>query len=231
MLKLLYTPADAALAARLERDLRGAGYDFDGGTPVVIPLLSPAALKDRAFNDAINAALDGGQHITPVIAAPIDAIPHVLDHLPAADMREGYALDALKANVDAALSPDARLPMRVLTPSRRQANRSAGLFVALLALIMFGVGLYGIGVLGIQRPQEEYDNIDTEVALTRNPLVAPVLATYAQFLPRSSEEAANYESTLRAVPTVYRPLVMVTATAYAENAARPQVTPRPTDGN
>lgn len=227
MLKLLYTPTDAALAARLETDLRGAGYDFTDGKPVLIPILSPAALNDATINAAINAALDRGEHITPVIAAPI-TFPRLIDHLAFADFTEEYALDALKTNIDAALSPEARLPLAVLTPSRQKANRSFGLIMVGIVLFMFVVGLYAVGVLKIQMPQEEYDAIDTEVALTIQPIVAPVLATYAQFLPRSTDEAANYAATLRVVPTVYRPLMAATATAYAEHADDPVITQRPT---
>lgn len=223
MLKLIYTPTDAALANRIEGDLRGAGYNFADGTPILIPILSPAALKDQALNDALIAALDRGQHITPVISASVE-IPHLIDHLVFTDFTSGYNIDALKVNIDAALSPDTALPMRVLTPSRQRANRSAGLVVGAVVLFMFVVGLYGIGVLKIQRPQEEYDGVETEFALTRDLLAAPELAIYGQFLPRSTDEAANYEATLRAVPTVYRPLMAVTATAYAQGTIAPTPT-------
>lgn len=235
MLKLLYTQADSGLAARLDADLRREGYDFAAGKPILIPLLSPAALNDAALNAEIVAALDRGQYIIPVIAAPLE-MPHLIDHLAVADFSGGYDLDALKALLDAAHAPDARLPMRVLTPSRRAANRTAGLVVVAIVLVMFVVGLYAVGVLGIQMPQEEYNAVDTEAAATINAIVGPELEQYARFLPRSTEEAANYAATLRAVPTVYRPLMERTATAYAQGTFVPtpgapaEATPEVTDG-
>ncbi len=223
MLKLVYTPSDSALATRLESELKSAGYSFTDGSPVLIPILSPAALNDQAVNDAIVAALDAGQQITPVIAAPLQ-IPRLIDHLSLADFTEGKDdFATLKANIDAALSPEARLPMRVLTPSRQKMNRSAGIVVAVIALGMFLVGLYAVGVLGIQMPQDEYNAVDTEAAMTRDPILIPILGTYSRFFPRSTDEATVFPSTLERIPTVYRPLIARTVTALA----LPSPTPLP----
>ncbi len=230
MLKLVYSPTDAALATRLESELRSAGYNFTDGPPVLIPIMSPAALNDQAVNDAINAALDAGQHLTPVIATAIQ-LPRLIDHLPLADFTNGKDdLATLKANIDAALSPEGRLALRVLTPSRRKANRSAGIVVAVVALGMFLVGLYAVGVLGIQMPQEEYNAVDTEAAQTRDPILVPILGTYARFFPRSTDEATVFPATLERIPTVYRPLIARTVTALSLPTATPvpaTATPEP----
>jgi hypothetical protein len=76
-------------------------------------------------------------------------------------------------------------------------------------------------VLHLQAPVEEYNGIDTMVALTRDVIVAPQLQIYAEFLPRSTEDATNYVATLLAVPSPYRPLVAQTATAVAQTVAAP----------
>lgn len=221
MLKVLYNANDARLANRIESDLRNAGYDLlpaDQGMArddVLIPILSPAAQREDTILDAIYAALDRSQHVLPVIAQPVD-IPRTFNHLPVVDFSETYDFNALKASVDAALSSNARLPLKVLTPATRRANRTTGLVVALIAVFMFLVGLYAVGVLKIQMPQEEYNAVDTEAAMTRDAITAPELEIYARFLPQSTEDAANYQATLQAVPTAYRPLMAMTATAHAQ---------------
>ena len=232
MLKLLYNATDARLANRIESDLRDAGYELlpaDQGMTrddVLIPILSPAAQRERAIQDAIDAALDRSQHVLPVIAQPVE-IPRTIDHLPMLDYSDAYDFAALKANVDAALTPNARLPLKVLTSSTRRANRAAGLVVALIAVLMFLVGLYAVGVLKIQMPQEEFSAVDTEAAMTRDAIVAPELEIYGQFLPRSTEDAANYPATLQAVPTVYRSLMALTATAHTQGTV---IAPTPPAG-
>lgn len=226
MIKLVYTSTDAALASRLLNDLNGAGYPAEdiakSGSQtredVLIPLLSPAALQDAALNTRLIQALDNGQHIVPVLAAPV-ALPRLIDHLEGIDYSSGIDLAPLRARLDAIAQGYARLPLKVLTPTARKANWQVGLWVALAALIMFGVGLYGVGVLGIQAPQQEYDAVETEAAATINAIVRPELEQYANFLPRSTEEAANYQATLRAVPTVYRVFMGLTATAVAADPA------------
>ncbi len=221
MLRVLYNATDARLASRIESDLRGAGYELlpaDQGMTsgdVLIPILSPAAQREDVMLDAIYAALDRGQHVLPVIAQPVE-LPRTIDHLAVLDFSEAYDFAALKANVDAAQSPDARLPLKVLTPTTRRANRAAGLVIALIVLFMFLISLYAIGVLKIQMPQEEFNAVDTEAAMTRDAIAAPELEVYGQLLPRSTEDAANYPATLQAVPTVYRPLMALTATAHAQ---------------
>jgi len=93
--------------------------------------------------------------------------------------------------------------------------------LAVAVLVMFAVGLYAVGVLHIQAPIQEFNSVDTEVALTVDKLVAPVMATYELYYPHSTQDAINYPSTLAAIPTVYRPLVAATATAIIATPVRP----------
>jgi hypothetical protein len=226
MIKLIYTQTDAALAGRLLSELNGAGYPAEdlvkGGNQaradVLIPVLSPQANGDAAVQTRISQALDNGQHIIPVLASPV-ALPRLIDHLGALDYSGGIDLAPLRARLDEIAAGNARLPLKVLTPNARKANRQAGLWVGLAALVMFGAGLYGVGVLGIQAPQDEYDTVATEAAATINAIVRPELEQYANFLPRSTDDAASYPATLRAVPTVYRVFMGLTATAVAADPA------------
>jgi hypothetical protein len=80
---------------------------------------------------------------------------------------------------------------------------------------MFAIGLFAVAVLNVEAPVEEFNAIDTEVAATRDFLIAPTLDGYLRFLPGSAEEASVYPATVQAVPTRIRPFVAATATAVA----------------
>lgn len=209
MLKVINASAEQTLAQRIIGDFRQAGYEVGSGAPasgdVVIVLLS----ADAALQAALINALDLGLRVVPVMAAQPVPVPKLIDHLEVVDLADGYDFAILRQQVDAEMS---RRPMRVLTPTRQRSNRQAGVVVAIAAVIMFAAGLYAVGVLGIQAPLKEFNTEYTMDAMTRDVIVKPVMATYAQFLPQSTDDAANYPATLRAVPTVYRPLVAGTAT-------------------
>ncbi len=212
MLKVVSAPGDQAVAQRIVGDFRQAGYDVSAERPVhgdvAIILLS----DDAGLVAVLDHALDLSLRIVPV-RAQLVAVPKLINHLEVVDFSDGYDFAILRQQVDAEMAPDARRPMRVRTPAIRRSNRNAGIVVGIAALIMFAVGLYAVGVLGIQAPMQEFNTDYTMMAMTRDLIVKPVMATYAQFLPKSTEDALNYPATLNAVPTVYRPLVELTATA------------------
>lgn len=223
MLKIIYSPSDAALSERIMADLRNAGYPIEdlrnrdavqNSKDVLIAVLSEKANNDATTHNLLIRALDNGQHIIPVLAESTE-IPKLINHLPVLDFSSGYDFAALRSQVDALLLPDAPQPLRVLTPTVKRSNRTVGILLGLLALFWFAAGLYGVGVLGLQAPADEYNAVDTEVALTQAFFINPELDRYGLFLPDTTEEAQNYQSTLRAVPTVYRPFAAETATSYA----------------
>ncbi|MDX2138305.1 MAG: hypothetical protein SF123_09435 [Chloroflexota bacterium] len=218
MLTLINSQSDAALAQRIRRDVSAAGYGLTDSArsreDVALLVLSQAALTDAQWQGALNDALDRGQHIVP-IQADATPLPKLIDHLTPVDMRAGYTFAPLHAAIDAALSPDAGLALKVLTPATRRSNNQSGLVVGLIALAMFIIGVIGVAVFNIEAPIEEFNAIDTQVALTRDPLIAPTLESYLRFLPGSPDEAAVYAATVEAVPTRLRPFVAATATAVA----------------
>ena len=222
MLKIITSSSDAHVAQRIREDFTAAGYQIDEGTPVrgdvVLLLVSPTAFADKDFMARLDQALDLSLHIIPVASLPL-TLPDLIGHLEVLNFSDGYDFEALKARVDQAPSP---LTMRVLTPTVKRSNRRVGIVLGLVAVFVFVVGLIAVGVFHLQAPVEEYNGIDTMVALTRDILAAPQLQIYAEFLPRSTEDAANYIPTLLAVPSPYRPLVAMTATAVAQTLATPQ---------
>ena len=224
MLKVINTSSDQAVAQRILTDFRQTGYEISSEPlvhgDIAILLLSQTAIADQTLQAALIKALDLSLHIVPVMIQAVE-LPELINHLDVIDFSSGYDFAVLRQQVDLERSPEAPMVMRVRTPNVKRSNRSAGIVLAVAALIMFAVGLYAVGVLHIQAPIQEFNSVDTEVALTVDKIVAPVMATYAQFYPRSTQDAANYVATLKAVPTVYRPFVEATATAIIATPVRP----------
>lgn len=199
---IIYSPTDQALAQRLQGDL--SGENPPGEDNSVIVLVSPPANTDRDVMAALEQALDENRHIVPVLAQG-EALPKLIEHLEALDFRAGYDVDALRARLAA---PDGEFHMRVRTSRVANANRRAGIIVAVLAVLMFAAGLYLVGVMGVQAPAREYAYVETEIILTRNYFVD-------QALPRTTEEAANFPATVEAARPTLRPVLIATATAVA----------------
>ncbi len=203
-MEIVFNKADAALAQRLERDVQAQPAL---AADALVVIVSAAALADAAVQRRIEAARDQGETIVPLLAEPA-ALPRLIEHIAPVDFTAGYAFDALAQRLRA---PAAPLQMKVLTPTARAANRRAAVIFAVLALAMFGIGLYMVGVLGLQAPAEEYNAVETEIILTRNGYIEAAL-------PRSTEDALNFAATAAAAPPTLRPLLVATATAAAHSA-------------
>lgn len=201
MINIIYAAQDGELASQIERDLQTAGLD-EAASDVSVVILSPASADDQGIQAAILSALDKGQRIIPVLAAPTP-LPELIEHLEPVDFSAGYDFEALCARLS-----DSGVPMRVRTPAVRRANRLVGYVLVALAVLWFLIAVIFIagGVIG--RPDEEFDAVETQVILTRNYYVDVNL-------PRSTQEAAEFASTVQAVSTALRPILSATATAVA----------------
>lgn len=198
-MEIAFSEADAALAQRIQRDaqaLEAAG--------ALVVIVSAATAGDGAVRQRIEAARDRGETVVPVLAGQA-ALPRLIEHIAPVDFSQGYDFTALAERLQA---PAAPLQMKVLTPAARATNRRAAVLFVLLALFMFGVGLYMVGVLGLQAPAEEYNAVETEIILTRNSFIEAAL-------PHSTEDALNFAATAAAAPPTLRPLLVATATAAA----------------
>lgn len=237
MIRIAAVEKDAAAVEQVRAELTRTGYEVapgnglteaGGRADVLVVILSPASANDLRMETALFTALDRSQHIVALAAQPTET-PRWIDHLTVVDLRNDPQLRATRELLDAALAGDGNAPMRVRTPATQRSNQRIGLITGAIALIMFGVGLYAVGVLGIQAPQGEFDTVETEIVETRDILVRPELDNYAQFLPDRTQAAlgaVDYAPTLRLVPTAYRPLMAQTATAYAQGTPLPpRVTP------
>jgi hypothetical protein len=195
MTRLIYAAQDGALAERIERDFQ----DVSGQ---VIVILSPAAAQDEQVQAAINQSLDKGERLIPVLAAPTP-LPEIIEHLEPVDFSVRYDADALRARLT-----DAGTPMKVRTPAVRKLNRFDGYFMLAVVLFCFVVGLFFVAGGVIRNPDAEYAAVETEIVLTRNYYVDANL-------PHSTQEAAEFASTVQAAPTALRPFLSATATAVA----------------
>lgn len=222
MLNVVYAPQDAALGqdviSRLAgqyqfQDLRQAGASPEKGNFLLL-VYSDDALKDTVVRNTVYWTFDNNQNIL-IVTRGQAKLPHILDHLTPVDVNSDPQLAAVKAQIDYLTAPDAPKPMRVLTPSVRKSNWGVAAVFILLATAMFCIGLVAIGG-GVARPPEaEYNAVETAIQGTIAIEIQTELDQYVGFLPRSTEDAANYAATLQGVPTRYRPFMAETATSVA----------------
>lgn len=228
MISLISVASDRALAEQLAAELRAAGHTVvdaiqPGREPIVVALLSPDALRDRAFVAALDAANDFGQNMVTVLARPVE-LPKNFDHLKPLDFTSGASVADLLAQVSS-LGSEAPYAVRMQTGKVRAANRRALLFFGVLVIGLFVIGSIMIILFDIESPAAEYAAVDTQVALTRDAIIGPTMAYLSTVLPRSTEAAEAFPETLEPLPTVLRPLLALTATAISEQLAGFEATP------
>jgi hypothetical protein len=216
MITVANAPEDKDLAARIRQDLQAAGYDVGdtaqpGAGNMLVLVLSPSAAADSHVTQAMVGALDNNQHIIPVLAKSTP-VPKLIDHLTVLDFSQQYDAETLRSTIAALTAPGASRPMTVITPKVQKANRRIGMWLAGLSIIWFIIALILVGVFHIQAPTEEYNTVDTLEAAT-------IQVVVGRNLPRTTQDALNFSTTLQAAPTAQRPLLIATATAMV--ATRP----------
>lgn len=205
MTEIIYIEADSEVAKRIQADLV-TQPEAPLNADAVIVLLSQVAPNDAALLQRVYAAIDQNRHIIPVILGPVK-LPEQIEHLNVVDFTSGYDFPSLW---DALQTPPPPLHMKVFTPSVRASNRRVGAIFAVIATLMFVVGLIMVGVYGVHLPTDEYDAIETQIILTRNYYID-------RSMPRSTEDTLNFEATIQAVPSL-SPFIRATATALAREA-------------
>jgi hypothetical protein len=195
---IVYHSTDAALAIRIQNDL---SRELNGDNTLIV-ILSPQA--GSAVQDALVKALDQNKRIVPVIARET-ALPKLIEHLEAVDFTKAYNLDTLIERLNA---PTDDFHLKVRTPAVNVSNRRAAYVIAAIVFVMFLGGIYLVGVMGIQAPAEEFNNVETEIIQTRDYYVDSVL-------PHTTEDALNFQATVDAARPTLRPILIATATAIA----------------
>ena len=214
---LAYNDADSALAQRLAKDL--ANVSLKGEAPLLLVLVSPASTADSEVKAQIEAAANSETTAVAVLVADAP-IPPALTGMKPADFRNGaYPFDALKKTLNTLSARPASL---------QKLNRRNGIVVGGVALLIFAIGLYGVGVLGIHAPQDEFDAVETARMDQRNTLIAPTLEP---LVPVGQFAISQFDLTVTAVPTRLREYLIGTVTATAQGTFIPSPTPRPTETN
>ncbi|MCU0482468.1 MAG: toll/interleukin-1 receptor domain-containing protein, partial [Anaerolineae bacterium] len=204
---LVYAESDHKLAMRIRGDLEAESIRVqdtltDGA--VVVAVLSAQGAKAPNMVAMLNTASDKYHHILPVLAEPTK-LPRVIDHLQPIDMTQANASKELVARVNFLASPQAPRPLTSLTPAKRKQNVQSSLLYGFTAFGIFLVGIIAVGVFGIQAPEDEFYTVETQVYLTQRVYID-------QVLPRSTEDAVNFQATIPFIPTKARQEAIATAT-------------------
>ena len=203
MLSLRYAPEDEAIGAQIRNHLEAAGKSLSDNGILVVVLSS-----DQGVQEAIIDALDNQQHIIPIMVDTM-VLPDLIGHLQPIEYHQPDSMDQLLQRIEALSAPDAPQPLTTLTPSRRSANKQTAIGLIGLVLLMFAVGLWLVGSGIAIAPEDEFAGVETQIFLTRNYFIDGAL-------PRTTEEATNFEATIAHMPTRGRVQLIETATAIAD---------------
>lgn len=198
MLSITYAPSEAELAEQLQNELSQAPFDLQHHFLIV--LVTPTSSSEDTVEKAIRDALAEGHKVVPFMVRQA-TIPQPIRNMPVFDMKKGYkinkVIDYLK---------------KVDQGERIKSNNRAFLFLGIIVLIMFSISLFALASGVIAFPKEEFEEANAEEIATRDALIQPTLDVWQ---PRSTADAENFPATVEAVGTVYRPFIVMTATAIA----------------
>lgn len=213
-LTLAYTDADSALAKRIADQL--TAVQTRGDAPVLIALISDASVGDADVIRQIDDAVQQDRAVIPVLVTQTP-LPKSLLGLKPLDFTNGaYPFEALRRQVD-------ELSLR--PPTVRERNRRNGIVIGAVVTVIFLIGIYAVGVLGLHAPQDEFDGVETARVEQRNTLIAPTLGS---LVPVGQFEISQFELTVTAAPTRLREYLVGTVTATSLGTFVPSLTPRPT---
>jgi hypothetical protein len=205
MLNITYAARDQQLAQQLQTDLQQARLTLDHSYLLV--LLSPAALQDDTIQQNITAALRDNVRVIPILLENV-AIPSALREVPPVNFSGGYRAKTLIAYLKRAEVGAARLA----------SNQRILGFIAIMVAIMFGVSIWGITSGQVAFPDEEYATENARNNATMNAQIdGLVQATLEEFMPRTTADALNFDSTVQAAPTRIQEFLGGTATALPQN--------------
>ena len=199
MIRITYSLEDRLIAEEIRDDLTNS---FQLAHPVLIVLVSAAALGNAQVQAEIERARQEQAHILPIVMEKVD-LPSTLSGMKALNFSGGYQRDKLLK----------RLTQVTMTPvDIRRANRRALAVIGAIAVAMFAVAIGALtgGVVGF--PVAEYNEDATFQAQWVDGLIRETLE---HVQPRTTADALNFPATHAAVPTRVRRYVRATATALA----------------
>jgi hypothetical protein len=182
MIAIAYAAPDKALAERLASDLTAAGYPLGEitGQGVLIAVISPEGILDKDLNNTIQSALRKGTRLVLVESAPTE-LPPTLVGRSVISMANGHSFERVQAVLEGTSAKKGL--------SLKARNRRIGIIFGVALLALFGVYTWMIAVFDIEAPVEDFQRAYTHSAATVGMFAQP-------FVPRTTEEALNFETTL-----------------------------------
>ncbi|MEM6285415.1 MAG: hypothetical protein AAF787_24710 [Chloroflexota bacterium] len=218
-LTIAYAPPDEKIARRLAEDLQQNAFTFAeiGKNTVLVAVISPDGIKDADLQATIASALDAGANIVLIETKPTP-LPAMIDHITPISLHSGYKLRAVLHEVERVADDNAPSPMVVLTPALRRRNLRFGLIFGGSIFVLFALYTVAIALFDIEAPIEDFERLYTRDAATIN-------AFAQEYIPVSSEQAANFQTTVEGINRELATIVVATATqAAAEGGFTPQPT-------
>lgn len=203
MLTITYAPADSDAAEALQAELSASGLRLT--KQMMLVLVSPEGNDDKTVQQAAYRARDD-EKITLVAIQVADApLPDALADAPAFDMSGDYETRQLL-----------RFLRRVdMGEATRNSNRRLLFYLLAAAVLVFAVSIWAIASGTVGAPNDEFA---TENAIRDATVRAITDPTVEFLLPRSTDEAAAFVSTLEALDNEdLAPLVAGTATGVVRD--------------
>lgn len=201
MLNIIFTGEDAHSAKEMQTDLSQVTLRLEN--PMLIVLITPDSIKDETVLSDITKAQEAGQIIAPVILRQ-SALPDSLKGKTALNLSKKYDKKKLIAFIK----------RQDISKERGAKNRRLFLLVAGVALLMFVISIISISRGIVAFPVDEYS---TENALREEQIATIVAPQIEMLIPRTTEDALNFQSTLDAVRNEdLLPFIIETATAIPE---------------
>ncbi|MCS6835459.1 MAG: hypothetical protein NZ750_05510 [Anaerolineae bacterium] len=208
MLNIAFHPTDQALAEKLQADLSKTYIRLE--KPMLIVLLSQAALADAEVSRSVQQAQAEGARIAVILPQALTSLPAPYAGLPVFSATDGrYEMKGLMAYLN-----------RVDLGETRIARSRALLLLMLVSVaVMFVLALWGVGSGQVRFPSSEYA---TDDAIAFSQIQTLTFPTLDPLMPRSTEDALAFPATVQAAPTRNRPYLAGTATALPRNLAATQ---------
>jgi len=197
MLNITFHESDRQLANTISRDLQALPFTLSNQYLIVIA--GDPALKDGAVHEAVFDAREANKTVI-VLQMTQTALPVDWQDVIVVDAKSGYRARRLTAVI-----------RQLEVGEQRISRNNQYLFVGLVVTgIVFAAAIIGVASGTVVFPQEEYA---TENAANLNMIETFAAPTIEYLLPRSTEDAMQFEATFDAAPTRVRVYLALTATA------------------
>ncbi|MGB1287916.1 MAG: hypothetical protein ACPG7F_15355, partial [Aggregatilineales bacterium] len=190
-----------SLAREVEADIKEIRFQLSNR--YLILLLTPEAVSDESIQIMLKAAVNDNRIIIPLQVRPA-TLSEKLNAEPVTDISSGYHRKHLEKAI-----------RRVEVGAMRiRRNTRIFLAVSFLGFLMFAMALVMIGGGYAEFPADEYA---AEEATNLARIEDFTIPTLYYLMPRTTQDAANFDATVEAVNRNIKPLLRETATTLADS--------------